>query len=382
MISFCVGVFLLMEERGVEVKKIKLKIKLLVYGFPLMTGYFVLDGFELKAEKIDVDAISQMILKNPFIPSGYIYNCVLQSQDDEKNYCNFFENVECIEYNISNSEAKSKENVIRHFFVSNDVKELINNFKKKLRLIYNLRIIFPIYKVTVFDANDKFVGCFVSYNDFPSLPGLRDKFNKEEFSKNSRTGFDLKSFLLTEKNNIKFGRAMMLFNDSFDSSDVSIRFLLLFSCLESLFVTSKNGIVEKMALCTSRILCYENIKDEEKMYKRIKELYNYRCKFVHGKQVKSITCELEMELREIVRYVLLIYWNLSLSGKASNQIINILKNKEEIPLQIKLYAKVIMYDNYEQAYKEGLEMIATEIVKGNVVITKQENGIIKSVKEI
>lgn len=72
MISFCVGVFLLMEERGVEVKKIKLKIKLLVYGFPLMTGYFVLDNFELKAEKIDVDAISQMILKNPFIPSGYI----------------------------------------------------------------------------------------------------------------------------------------------------------------------------------------------------------------------------------------------------------------------------------------------------------------------
>lgn len=89
-----------------------------------------------------------------------------------------------------------------------------------------------------------------------------------------------------------------------------------------------------------------------------------------------------MELREIVRYVLLIYWNLSLSGKTSNQIVNILKNKEKIPLQIKLYAKVIMYDNYEQAYKEGLEMIATEIVKGNVVITKQENGIIKSVKEI
>ncbi len=89
-----------------------------------------------------------------------------------------------------------------------------------------------------------------------------------------------------------------------------------------------------------------------------------------------------MELREIVRYVLLIYWHVCLSGKTSNQIIKILKNKEKISLQTKMYAKVIMCNNYEQAYKENLEMVALEIAKGNVIITEQENGIIKSVKEI
>lgn len=47
-----------------------------------------------------------------------------------------------------------------------------------------------------------------------------------------------------------------------------------------------------------------------------------------------------------------------------------------------MYAKVIMCNNYEQAYKENLEMVALEIAKGNVIITEQENGIIKSVKEI
>lgn len=41
-----------------------------------------------------------------------------------------------------------------------------------------------------------------------------------------------------------------------------------------------------------------------------------------------------------------------------------------------------MCNNYEQAYKENLEMVALEIAKGNVIITEQENGIIKSVKEI
>ena len=35
-----------------------------------------------------------------------------------------------------------------------------------------------------------------------------------------------------------------------------------------------------------------------------------------------------------------------------------------------------------KAYKENLEMVALEIAKGNVIITEQENGIIKSVKEI
>lgn len=363
-------------------KKFKLKIKLLVYGFPLTDEHFEMDNFELKSEKIDLNSISENIDKNPFIPFGYIYNCVFQLKNDENTYYNCFENIEYIEYNISNDKAKSKETIINHFFASNDVEEIINNFKKKLRLIYNLRIIFPIYKVTILDENDKLIGYFINYNDFPSQPGLRKNFDKEKFSKNSRTGFDLKSFLLTEKNNIKFGRAMTLFNDSFDSNDVSIRFLLLFSCLEALFITSKKDITENLALCTSRILLYENTKLEEEMYNRIKDLYDYRCKFIHGKKIKNITYDLEMELREIVRYVLLIYWHLCLSGKTSNQIIKILKNKEKISLQTKMYAKVIMYDNYEQAYKENLEMVALEIAKGNVIITEQENGVIKSVKEI
>lgn len=259
---------------------------------------------------------------------------------------------------------------------------MIDNFKKKLRLIFNLRIIFPIYKIIILDENDKLIDFFIEYNDFPSQFGLDENFDKEQFVKNSRVGFDLNSFLLTEKNNVNFSRAISLFNDSFDSSDESIRFLLLFSCLESLFLTSRKNITENLALCTSRILLYEDSKDEEELYRKIKNLYNYRCKFIHGQKTESITYDLEMELRKIVRYVLLIYWHLCPSGKQSNQIIKALKNKEKISLQTKIYANTIRRDNYEDAYRENLEMIGLEISKGDVIITEQENEVIKSTKEI
>ena len=363
-------------------KKFKLNIKLLVYGFPFPDEKFVMDNFELKAEKMDLAIIGNITQENQFIPAVYIFNCLFQLKGDENNYYSFFETVKDIEYNISNNKAKTKANIIKYFSELVDIDLLIENFKKKLRLIYNLRIIFPIYKVIIFNEDDKRIGFFTNYNDFPAQPGLNSNFDRKKFTKNSRIGFDLKSFLSTEKSNIKFSRAMSLFNDSFESSDCSIRFLLLFSCLESLFLNTKTNITETIAVCTSRILLYEKAEDEDAMYEKIKNLYDCRCKFIHGKKLNGISMDLELELREVVRYVLLIYWNLSLSGKTSNEIISMLKNKEKIPLQTRMYAKVIKSENYNQAYKECLSMVAVEIVKGNVKITEQENGIIKSVEEI
>lgn len=363
-------------------KKFKIEIKLLVYGFPCIDEHFVMDNFELKLEKINLDSIGKSMIENPFVPSGYIFNCTFKLKNDDDNYYNYFESVENIEYSISNDKAKSKETIIKYFFELDDIEKLIDDFKKKLRLIYNLRIIFPINKITIFDEKGEIVGYFINYNDFPAIHGLNLDFDKEKFSKNSRTGFDLKSFLLTEKKNVKFGRAISLFNDSFDSSDSSIRFLLLFSCLEALFLTSKKKITENIAICTSRILLYENEKDEIFMYERIKKLYDYRSKFIHGIKLNNITYDLELELREIVRFVLLIYWNLCLLNLSSKQIIKMLKNREKVSLQTRMYAKIIKSDNYNDAYKETLEMIALEIKRGNVRIKEQENGIIKSVEEI
>lgn len=363
-------------------KKFKIKIKLLVYGFPPIDKDFIIDNFELKSEKINLNSIGEAVDKNPFIPTGYIYNCTFQIKNDKNIYYNYFENVEYIECYISNDKAKSKETITNFFLTSNDIEELINNFKKKLRLIYNLRIMFPIYKVVILNENNEFINYFISYSNFPSKYGIRKDFNKEKFSNNSRYGFNLEKFILTEKNNVKFKRAMSFFNDSFESNDVAIRFILLFSCLESLFITSKKNITENLALCTSRIFYYENKKEEEEMYERIKELYDYRCKYIHGKKTGNITYGLETELRDIVRYVILIYWHLCLLGKTSNKIIKNLKNQEKISLQTKIYIKEIMSNNYEKTRNEIYEMIALEIDKGNVIITEEENGVIKSVKEI
>lgn len=56
-------------------KKFKIKIKLLVYGFPPIDKDFIIDNFELKSEKINLKSIGEAVDKNPFIPTGYIYNC-------------------------------------------------------------------------------------------------------------------------------------------------------------------------------------------------------------------------------------------------------------------------------------------------------------------
>lgn len=53
-------------------KKFRLKIKLLLYGFPFPNEYFVMDNFELKKEKVDFSSINDVISKNTFIPAGYI----------------------------------------------------------------------------------------------------------------------------------------------------------------------------------------------------------------------------------------------------------------------------------------------------------------------
>lgn len=166
-------------------KKYKLKVKLLVYGFPFFDEKFVIDNFELKAEKIDLSIIEKCIEDNHFIPAGYMLNCTFQLKDDENTYYNCFETVNDLEYNVSNDKAKSKETIIKHFFELNELEELINNFKKKLRLIYNLRIIFPVCNVSIMDECDKLIGCFINYNDFPSQHGLGVFFDKEKLDRKS-----------------------------------------------------------------------------------------------------------------------------------------------------------------------------------------------------
>lgn len=354
-------------------KKYKLKFKILAHGFPATVNKFQLDDFDLKSETIHEKEITNSLEKDSFNTTGYITTCSYKLDNDNSLYYNFFENHNFIEMNVPNDKTKSKASLGEHVLKSQFVQDIVCDLEKKMRLVFNLRIIFPIYKVFIFDENENQITYIINYKDFPANIGLF-QFDTETFEKNSHFNFNLKSIKLLEKKNIRFSRAMDLFTHSFDPSNVSLRFLMLFSTLESLFITSKTDVTKNLAICVSKILLYDNTYEEEKIYQRIKELYKFRSKYVHGKNTE-ITVELEKELRNYVRQVLIIYWMISQNSKyTSNTIISTLKSNGKIDLQVKLTAKYLRADDYTLTYKETCLLIARELKNGNLKINKEEDG--------
>lgn len=359
-------------------KKFKMKLKMLVYGFPSLTEEYTNENFKLKTEVIDLLEIETQMTNNIFVPSYFIASCAFQIEGEEEQKCNYFETINDIEFEISNDKAKSVKTIGKSAFEIAD--KIITSFTKKMRLIFNIRIIFPISLVSIYDMENNEITKMIRTKDFPSVMGLNENFDSELFNQNSRTGFNLEKFEETEKNNIRFARAIELFNNSFEPTDKSMRFLLLFSSLEALFVTSKQNITERIATCTSRILAYKTEEETLAMYNRMKELYNFRSKYIHGQKTKNITLELEKELRNIVRWVMLIYWNLCLKEKGPRVIINELKENVKLPLDTRMYAIYLKSSDYSEAQKEAYTEVAIELANGRARITEEENGIIKKVE--
>lgn len=364
-----------------EYQQYKIKFKMLAYGFPLTAQKYIVDNFELKSYTIDEKRIAESVENDCFDTTGYITTCSYQLKDDVNRYCNYFETVDFIDIDVPITVTGNKLDLAT-FIINNDlVNRIIKNFTKKLRLIYNFRIIFPIYKITIYDCNEVEQTYAVCYNDLPANIGL-DKFDKNTFEKNGRYDFRLDSLIEIEKRNVPFSRAMDLFSHSFEPKEVPLRFMMLFSSLEALFVDSRVKITKRICICVSRILQCENIEQQNQIYSRIKELYDYRSRYIHGKE-NLINLEVEKELRGYVREVLIIYWTIALDCKYdATSIIKTLTKNQEFGINIKLLGRYLRSDDYNKTYKESCEMIASEITKGNIGIKDTENGIVKSVIEV
>lgn len=359
----------------------KIKYKMLCYGFPPIEGSFISDNFELKDYKLGSNLYDSKNEYGGFNPSLYLYNCCYQVKGDDSIYYNCFESIEDLIVNVP-IKFKDKYEIQNYIMNKTEIVTISNIFEKKLRLVFNVRIVFPIRIIKIYDMAGKSYGTITLTKDFPGV-NWQYTSNKQIFEFNSHFKTSLKEFIDLEKKNVKFERAMNYFNSSFDSSSVSTRYTMLFSALEALLIRGKTQVTEKLALRTSHILKCIDPNIEKETYSEIKKMYDIRSKYIHGSKKNAIMIRDEEKLRKYVREVLIIYWMYAQNNKlTANQIINNLDNDKRIDYLTSSSAKYMRTLDFHKAYSNVCEEISQGIMNGELVVTEMENGIVKSVMEL
>ena len=356
---------------------------MLCYGFPPIEEKFINDNFELKSYKLKANLYNSKNEYKGFNPSLYLYNCCFRIQDDDNIYYNCFESVDDIVVEVP-TEFKEKHEIENYIMNKTDVVRISNIFEKKLRLVFNIRVIFPMRLIKIYDMGGKSYGTATLTKDFPGI-NWQYTVNKKIFEFNSHFKTSIEEFIKLEKKNVRFERAMNYFNSSFDSSSVSTRYTMLFSALEALLIKKENRITEKLALRTSRILkCIDlDPSIEKEIYSEIKKMYDIRSKYIHGSKKNIIAIKDEENLRKYVRETLIIYWMYAQNNNlTANQIISNLDNNKPIDYLTSSSAKYIRTLDFSRAYSNVCEEISRGIMNGELVVTEMENGIIKSVMEL
>lgn len=362
-------------------KQFKIKYKILLYGFPPVDENFIIDNFELKSYMLYKNLQDKEVEVENFPTSIYLLNCCYKLKDDDNIYYNYFENINELIVDIPNNLC-NKNDIQKYIMNNTCIKKIIYDLEKKLRLMFNIRIIFPMIRITIHDIDNHDYGYVILTKDFPGY-SWQHSFCKEIFEFNSHFMFSLESFSKLEEKNAKFEKAMSYFYSSFDSNSISIRFTMLFSSMEALLIRSKTQVTEKLSLRMSRLLKCIDPKLENDTYKDIKELYNIRSKYIHGSKKNNITRQDEEKLRKYVREVLIIYWMYALNNKlTANQIINNLDNEKNLDYITRTTARYIRTLDFKKAYVDACEDIAEGIISSKIKITEIKNGVIKSVREI
>ena len=161
---------------------------------------------------------------------------------------------------------------------------------------------------------------------------------------------------------------------SFESQDIGIRFTLLFSALESLFNITGDEITKEISTYASKIL-FLNSKERKESKWKISTFYKIRSHYIHGNDGYQLTEIQENELRNYVREILLIYWNISVVYNIYDpQVIKDLVNNTErnnLDIQVQLFIKYMRtsFNEYSELYKQ----IRSEFLNGNFSVLSNKN---------
>lgn len=335
------------------------KNKILINGiFPMKN--FKIDNYEERTAKYDESLINVEHEDSIFYVSGYLMQSLYSPSDKNGNYYEYFENEDFIELDVE-EEVYNNESRLQKFCLD----LLVNKVKfleKKLRLITGLRIGLPVFKANIYDENKQKKTQVGFFNNQSSCFKVWDynEYTKSILEKRLRIYISDETLKDLEENNSRFKRSFMFYNQSFYSDNINVRFILLFSALESLFNIESENITDDISKFGSKIQ-FLNKKEEKKVKWKLIDFYNIRSLYIHGNNPKIITEKNEFDLREIVRKTLLIYWNISLlESITSPEEINLYieeHNQSNLPLEIQIFVRTFDDIDYTKLYDDVKETL-------------------------
>lgn len=342
--------------------KVKAKCKILINGlFPIEN--YKIDEFMQKTGEYDEMKVNTNDEDYIFYAAGELVKAMYSVKGKSGAFYEYFENEELIEIDIEN-EIAINTNLLNEFILD-FFRKKIQNLERRLRLITNISIGLPVFRVKIFDENGKMIlmnGEIFEKTSHFNMIGYNENM-KRILSERLRFNIVSKTIEELEARNSRYKRALAFYNDSFSANDIGVKFVLLFSALESLFNFDPDNVTEYIAKYSSKCLFLDN-KKEKKYYYKIKDFYDRRSSYVHGNEPKTIGKEKEFDLREIVRNILLIYWNISLVTKieTAEEMIAFLNenNKDTIEMISQIFIKALDMKEYQEFY----ENLRNDLVAG------------------
>lgn len=332
--------------------KIYYKTKILVNGiFPLVN--FSIDDFKQKTDIYNETKIDTNDKEYIFYASGYLLLGAYSCKEKEGVYYEYFENDELLELEIENETSIDN---IQTIVLDNEIKK-ISLLQKKLRLLSGYGISMPIFLTTIYDSNKNFLTYTGHTKHEATNLTVRDYTDEMKEKLVDRLKFRISDKAITEleSKNIRFKRALSFYNDSFNHSSNSTKFILLISSLETLFNLSGKKIKNTLSKYTSKIL-FLSKKESNNIHKIINKYYIIRSNYIHGNSAYIKKDDVE-KLTQIVRETLLIYWNISLVyNKYEASIIKKIIEKntvDTLDIQTQLFIKYLRTkpENFEELYK-------------------------------
>lgn len=339
-------------------KKVYAKYKILVNGLNPV-GKYALDGFTMK-EGIFEEKLFDMKYNQDNIGINLNMNLYLISclNDYKKLSYNYFESDEFTEIQVSNKTTKNTLNKV----LQNNKKiiEKVMDLEKKIRIIFNLPILFQSINIEFYDENKKYVGTYQLNRPISNWNRLTYNLPANEIHNNSRFGMDFNSMKNT--NNNYFNRALEFYNDSFDCEKITSRYILIFSSLEAIFNLDTEDVTEKISRYSAKLLAEDNEKEYIQIYSDIKKLYKKRCDYIHGSKTNNILDEDEKLLRFYVRKIILAYWMIVLyTKKTAKQILEYLNSDEKLDLQVRLFISALNSKNFSEQQHRVVDIVEKEL---------------------
>lgn len=347
------------------------KTKILISGlFPMVN--FKIDGFIEKTGLYDENIIDVNNHDYIFYSSGHLLNSMYACKEKDGNYYEYFESEKMVEYEVADDVSKNEieKKILNEQFAK------IGLLQKKIRLLTGIGITLPVFKTTIYNEKNEFYTYVGGVNWELSRIAVSDYDDDLKAKLEQRLHFYISDSTIAnlEENNMRYKRALNFYLSSFESQDIGIRFTLLFSALESLFNISGDEVTKEVSTYSSNIL-FLNSKEKNKSKWKISTYYDIRSRYIHGNDGYQLTKEQENELRDYVREILIIYWNISMvyniyDPQDIKNLINCTK-RTNLDIQTQLFIKYMRtpFDKYSELYNQ----IRSEFLNNNYSVLSNKN---------